>query len=291
MRKATKSKKKKVVAAIVAALLAAFIWSPFSNYGISLAVMKVYSGIHERDSVMAKAGMDIEIPGGGETREKDWYPFVITYNPGEAFEKYAAGRHAGDDVELSIMYNFPAFDLVKGCSQLYNPSSPYYTSFYGAYAVKGKDGDGNPYGFDENGKLNLGLTAVVPEFDFKHLVLSDLGLDYEDMVFDWEIADFEEGVEYAGSGGWTMVDADLTVNGTYHHKEKFRRSYLQYGVPADFGAGYEDFEQVSMKGRVYGKYFDDCGVGVFFYIMASDEDVLKACDEEILGKSHISMRG
>ena len=153
MRKAAKSKKKKVVAAIVAALLAAFIWSPFSNYGISLAVMKVYSGMHERDSVMAKASMDIEIPGGGETREKDWYPFVITYNPGEAFEKYAAGRHAGDDVELSIMYNFPAFDLVKGCSQLYNPSSPYYSSFYGAYAVTGKDGDGNPYGFDENGKL------------------------------------------------------------------------------------------------------------------------------------------
>ena len=55
MRKVTKGRKKKAAALIILAVLAAFIWSPFSNYGISLAVMKVYSGIHERESLVRVA--------------------------------------------------------------------------------------------------------------------------------------------------------------------------------------------------------------------------------------------
>ena len=42
-----------------------------------------------------------------------------------------------------------------------------------------------------------------------------------------------------------------------------------------------------MKGRVYGKYFDEYGAGIFFYVMAADEGVLKDCDEEILSGSRI----
>ena len=38
---------------------------------------------------------------------------------------------------LAKLYNFPAFDLRwgKGCSRLYDPTSPYYNAFYGAYLV------------------------------------------------------------------------------------------------------------------------------------------------------------
>lgn len=283
MSKVTRGRKKKAAAAlIILAVLAAFIWSPFSNYGISLAVMKLYGGIHERESLMAEAGIEIDIPGGTVTEEKDWYPFVMTYNPGDGF-----GRFTGEDAELSIMYNFPAFDVTKGGSMLFDPSSPYYNGFYGAYMIKGEDGDGNPYGFDKDGRLDLAAVSKVPEFDFQYLVLADFGLEREDMTFEWEIADFEEGVSYAGSDGWTRVDAGLTVNGAYHHRDRFRRSYLQYGTPAGFDGRGADFAPVEMKGRVYGKYFDEYGAGIFFYVMAADEGVLKACDEEILSDSRI----
>lgn len=131
------STKKKVLAVFTAALII-FIISPFSRYVLSLGVMSVYSGIHERESIMADKGITLEIPGGGETPEADWYPFVMTFSPGESF-----GRAAGDtSLELTILYNFGAFDLSKGCSRLYDRQSEYYNSFYGAYLVTRKD-DGN----------------------------------------------------------------------------------------------------------------------------------------------------
>ena len=32
-------------------------------------------------------------------------------------------------VRLSIMYNFPGFDLMKGCSRIYDTDSRYYNAF------------------------------------------------------------------------------------------------------------------------------------------------------------------
>ena len=65
------STKKKVLAFFAAALII-FILSPLSRYVLSLGVMSVYSGIHERNSIMAEKGIELEIPGGGATSEKDW---------------------------------------------------------------------------------------------------------------------------------------------------------------------------------------------------------------------------
>lgn len=129
-------KKKLLITGIIAAVIAAFLWLPLSNYPISLAVMKVYSGIHQKDSIMAKKGISLEIPGGDSTKEKDWYPFVMTFNASESFRRFI-GEADGADLDLTILYNFPAFDVLKGCSTLYNPNSPYYNSFYGAYMVSG----------------------------------------------------------------------------------------------------------------------------------------------------------
>ena len=110
-------KKRLLKAAAAFIILAVFLWSPFSNYPVSLAVMKIYSGIHERDSIMTEKGIELRIPGGGVTREKDWYPFVMTFNDDAGFRRFTGEA----DVKLTILYNFPAFDLSKGCSRLYDP--------------------------------------------------------------------------------------------------------------------------------------------------------------------------
>ena len=75
--------KKKITAVIAGALiiLIIFIISPLSRYVLSLGVMSVYSRIHERESIMAEKGIILEIPGGGETPEADWYPLVMTFRP------------------------------------------------------------------------------------------------------------------------------------------------------------------------------------------------------------------
>ena len=282
-------RKRFVKIAIAVVLLAAFLWSPFSNYGISYIVMKGYSRIHQQKSLMEEKGISLRIPGGGATEEKDWYPFVMTFHPGGSF-----GRFIGEEnVNLTILYNFPAFDVWRGCSLLYNPDSPYYNSFYGAYLVSGKTEEGAPYGFLENGSLDPDSVAEVPQYDFQRLVLEDMGIKKNQMVFDWEITGMEENVSYAGSSGWTRVDADLLVNGVLHVKEEFHRSYLQYGPPsyALEGNEAEPFEPVAMKGRIYGKYFSQWETGVFFYILASEQSVLEICDQEILSHSELKKEG
>lgn len=281
-------KKRFVKIMIVIVLLAAFIWSPFSNYGISLLVMKVYSGIHQQQSLLAEKEISLQVPGGGATKEKDWYPFVMTFDCGDSF-----GRFIGEkEVDLTILYNFPAFDVWKGCSLLYDHDSPYYNGFYGAYLVSGKTEEGLPYGFQRDGSLDLESVAQVPQYDFQRLVLADMGISPQQMVFDWTITGVKEDVPYAGSSGWTQVDAQILVNGVLHQRETFHRSYLQYGPPAyDLKeAGAAAFETVAMKGRVYGKYFPQWDTGIFFYVLAADQEVLEDCDQYILSHSRLGER-
>ena len=284
------STKKKVLAVFTAALII-FIISPFSRYVLSLGVMSVYSSIHERESIMADKGIILEIPGGGETPETDWYPFVMTFNPGESF-----GRYAGDSsLELTIMYNFGAFDLRKGCSRLYDRQSEYYNSFYGAYLVTRKD-DGieapgksktAAFGFDSEGHMDPEQTAIVPRFDFQHLVLGDFGIKTSEKVFEWTAETASEDVSYLGWDGWSCVDASLLVNGAAHTKKEFRQSYLQYGVPEYEVSANEEFKPVAMRGRVYGRYFEEWDTSVFFYILTPEMETLERCDREILSKSRL----
>lgn len=125
---------RRLAAAGILLLLVSFVLSPFSKLILSLSVMSVYSGMHERQSIMEAKGIELSIPGGGATKETDWYPFVMTFNPSEV----SFCRFIGEtNRKLTILYNFPAFDLRwgKGCSRLYDPTSPYYNAFYGAYLV------------------------------------------------------------------------------------------------------------------------------------------------------------
>ena len=125
---------RRLAAAGILLLFVSFVLSPFSKYILSLSVMSVYSGMHERQSIMHEKGIELAIPGGSATKETDWYPFVMTFNPSEAsFCRFTEETNR----KLTILYNFPAFDLRwgKGCSRLYDPTSPYYNAFYGAYLV------------------------------------------------------------------------------------------------------------------------------------------------------------
>lgn len=135
--------------------------------------------------------------------------------------------------------------------------------------------------------MDLAAASQVPQFDFQRLVLADLGIGPSQQVFAWKIESVRQNTDYVGSDGWTRLDARLTVNGVIHQPDGFRRSYLQYGScaynPEDYDL--EAFSPVTMKGRLYGKYFPNWNVSVFFYIMASDEGVLESCDREILSKS------
>ncbi|MEA4973561.1 hypothetical protein SDC9_136577 [bioreactor metagenome] len=273
-------KKKRITLIILIIILAQF--APPLRLFQSMAVMSVYSKIHEKDSIMADKGFDISIPGGLKTSASDWYPFVMTFNDDADFKQFTDNQN----LRLTIMYNFPAFSLKNGCSRLYDENSPYYNSFYGAYVVQ--DLSGKPYGFyyDNNSlKLDLKSVSKVPQFDFQNLVLGDFGLKPENMVFDWSITNSKTDISYLGIDGWTQTDANLTVNGSSHIKNGFVQSYLQYGSPSY--STENEFEPIQMKGRVYSRYFEEYKCSIFFYIITTDSDTLEKCDTEILSNSSI----
>lgn len=284
-------------------LLAVFILSPFSKYLVSLGVMSVYSGMHERNSVMQEKGIELWIPGGGITEETDWYPFVMTFQPSdESFCRFIGE----EDRELTILYNFPAFDLRwgKGCSRLYDIGSPYYNAFYGAYLVTDTDetdkdadtsaaeaerkrGGRPPFGFRADGSLDLSKTGLVPQYDFEKLVLADFGISAQEMRFQWTVRNMETADGFLDYDSWTRVDADLTVSGAFHRAARFRQSYLQYGTPKYDAYPETDFAPAAMYGRVYARYFPEWDSSVFFYVMAGSQEIVDACDRNILQKSRL----
>lgn len=274
---------KRYISAILATLMTVMILiMPPMRMALSMAVMGVYSALNSYDSLLADEDINIDMPGGLATKETDWYPFVMTFNADEGFSSFLEKPSA----RLTIMYNFPTFSSLNGCSRLFDSSSPYYSSFYGAYTVK--TGDDEPFGFIDNGgdlKLDLKSTAVVPKYDFQKLVLNEFGLDANNEVFEWEVVDFIDNVEYAGEEGFSRADAKLKVNGCAHKPQGFTQSYLQYGIPS-FKAD-KPLEAVDMYGRVYGKYLSEKQVSVFFYILCADKEALEKCDEQILSKSRL----
>ena len=152
--------------------LAVFCLSPLFPFVRSLAVMRVYSALQERDSLEAETGLWIRMPGGTATPEKDWYPFVMTFNADGSFSRYC-----GRPSRLTILYNFGAFDYAKGASNLFNEASPYYNSFYGAYMVRQ---EGRSFGFEAGGEPSAEEIQLAPRFDFFRLVLADFGLKEAD---------------------------------------------------------------------------------------------------------------
>ena len=266
---------KKLLTAIIAILI--FISPPVAILR-SMAVLSAYNALNSKNSVMEKNGFKIKIPGAFSTAESDWYPFVSTFNDNAGIRKFTGN----EDLSLSIMYNFPSYSPLRGCSKIFDPSSPYCSGFYGAYAVQDKNGI---YGFNPDGSVNSETASQIPQFDMQNLVLGAMGLDRKNMVFDWKITNAEDNITYAGSEGWSRIDSDLKVNSVCHNYENFSISYLQYGIP-----NYDitrDFTPIQMYGRVYAKYFKEYDSSIFFYIMVPDKNVLESCDRDILSKSKI----
>ncbi len=274
-------KQKRYLTGRILALFLLFCLSPVSNVFSSMAVMGIYSKINEKTSLLKTENIHLSVPGGLSTLRSDWYPFVMTFEADHGFRRFT-----GDSsLSLTILYNFPAFSLTKGCSRLYDTASPYYNSFYGAYLVK--DADGGTYGFTKQSDGTLypdaDAVAAVPQYDFWNLVLAEFGLTGKNAVFDWNITEISEPQPYAGEDGFYRMDATLTVNGASHNFDGFTQSYLQYGKP-NFPVT-EPLAPIPMYGRLYGTYLEEKQVSLFFYIVAADSEVLEECDKEILSKS------
>ena len=259
--------KKIVVILIIAVAAASIFWFfyPLRSY----VVMSVYSAQHSAKSVMENNGFSISMPSG-----KGWYPFVMTYNA-EGFSNWS-----GIDADMSIMYNFGAFDAMTRTSSIYDTSSDQYSAFYGAYTVQ-KSGD--EFGFLQSGEIDIDEVIQAVEYDYTQLVISDFGCD--EITFHVDHHSTADNIEFAGSGGWVCLDAVITANGAAHHYDGYKTPYLQYGPP--MAAVESDFDPLTLYGRVYMKFLEPYGCTVMAYVIAPRTETIEDCDSDILQKTRI----
>ena len=174
---------------------------------------------------MKKEGFDLDIKGGAYTKKKDWYPFTNVYDTTYEFSNYV-----DKDMSLTVIYNFGAFDGKS--SSFYNEDSAYFAAFYGAYVIKDEEDPENIYGFD-NDKVNIDEIAEVPLFDYKYLVVQDLGC--KNPIF--EVSEFtaEYDIEYISYKDWVKIEARMLANSPSHTKKENKLGYIQYGLPINNG--------------------------------------------------------
>lgn len=262
---------------------AAFIITIFLTAGIliwfwqpirSLAVMSVYSAIHEKDSIMSNKGFNLDIPGGLTTINRDWYPFVMTFNA----DNYSARN--GEIEGMTILYNFPAFNPVTRTNTFYEIDSSYNSSFYGAYIVATPSG--TPFCYMDDGSPDYEEVMHAFKFDYLDLVLKSLG----ESNFGFSTRHFTgTETDYIGYDGWTVVNATIDTNSVTHNYEESRRSYLQYGRP--FFEAQDSFINITMYGRLYMRFFPEYKSTIILYVMAPDYGTITDCDENILSKTEI----
>lgn len=260
-----------------------FAHSPNTLLGLrSYIIMYPYSYKHKTESILSKKNVDLYIPGGTITREKDWYPFIMTFNDDKGFSKYT-----GKDLNLTILYNFGHFEYSEGASSYYNPYSPYYSSFYGGYAIYNNEVPEEGFGFDKNGNINIEELSLIPKYDQTALVLPSIGCPRDRIIFEAKVDAISKDVEYMGIKGWVKVDSTIITNSPIHKYKENHRGYIQFGRPNDSYYSGEDFPVIQLKGRIYVKYIDKYNMTFVLYVMAPNMTTVENCDKKILSKSRI----
>lgn len=267
--------KKKVFLIII--LLLSFIILLNFSYIKSLFVMYFYNSYQKQNSIMEEKGFTIDMPGGTITEEKDWYPFVLTFND------TSISSAIGENLNLTILYNFGAFE--DGQSLLYDPHSDYYSAFYGAYIIESKD-KGKSYGFEDRELIEEEIIKIASH-DIEHLVLKSIGCIDPEVTF--RPLGSPRKADYISYENWMVIDAAINSQSPLHTQKKNHLAYLQYGKPPRDYQG-EDFPDTKLSGRIYCRYFKEFDVTIVIYILAPSFEVIERTDQEILGRTVIHHR-
>ena len=154
-------------------------------------------------------------------------------------------------MDLLVAFTIGDFPSGVGCSEYFNPKSPWYNVFYGAYGVRSYKRNGAPWGFKSDGRPDVEEMLEVPHLDYNFLTAGELGCPASRMCF--EVLDVAQGRE----GPWHTADVACRIPSGLHRVEDAEAPDLTYyavfGVPEEdyLAGGRESYEPVRMRGRMY----------------------------------------
>jgi hypothetical protein len=154
-------------------------------------------------------------------------------------------------VDVDMVWTIADFDPRYDCSSYYDPSSPWYNVFYGAYGLRSYKPDGTAWGFNPDGTPNFAEFLRVPALDYNFLTAGMFGCPPGMMCFD-----VRHQVQ-SSKNGWDAIDVIATAPSGLHEPSASLAdpsTYVIYGVPdPSFLAGRTAYECVEMRGLLYLK--------------------------------------
>jgi hypothetical protein len=156
----------------------------------------------------------------------------------------------GLPADLLVIFTIADFPGDSICSSYYDPRSPWYNVFYGAYGVRSLKRDGSWWGYRANGDTDFDEILEVPELDYNYLTAAQLGCPRDRQSFriksrvtrKIDCWDATEAVAVVPSGLHRTEDA-INANPTYYSIFGFPDPKLIGGRPS--------YEPVDMRGRMF----------------------------------------
>jgi hypothetical protein len=87
-------------------------------------------------------------------------------------------------VDVDMVFTIADFEPGYDCSAYYDPSSPWYNVFYGAYGLRSYKSDGTAWGYNPDGTPNFDEFLQVPKVDYNFLTAGMFGCPPEQMCFE-----------------------------------------------------------------------------------------------------------
>ncbi|HEX8705108.1 MAG TPA: hypothetical protein VF815_40125 [Myxococcaceae bacterium] len=194
------------------------------------------------------------LPGKRNWLEENRIPARVPVLPGSigatAHEPFTAGelRRLFD---LVVVFTIGDFEDGAGCSSYFDPKSPWYNVFYGAYGVRSYKQDGSPWGFRRDGQPHLEELIEVPSLDYNFLTAGCLGCPPSRMCFR-----LEEAIP-GKEGPWHTAEVACVIpSGLHRMKDAVSPDlsyYAVFGVPEEryLSSQRESYEPVQMRGKMY----------------------------------------
>ncbi len=131
-------------------------------------------------------------------------------------------------MDVVILFGIGDFDSTDICSTYYDPSSPWYNVFYGAYAVRSYKRDGSAWGYDTHGNPNFDELLLLSGIDYNFLTAAEFGCPPPLMCFS------ATATSVGPRNGWDIAAVSAHVPSGLHDPTQHQanpRNYIVFGKP------------------------------------------------------------